>query len=515
MAVPSKYQAKEVLNKVLNSGEDALNVDLADSVTVTVDSEFPAAAAITDNFANPTTTSAMSMLMGYDGSAWDRVTIGGGTEATALRVTIASDSTGVLSIDDNGGNISIDDGGNTITVDGTVSVSGLLADGHNVTIDNSSGGSAVNIQDGGNTITVDGTVDLGSTATTHLSEIEGAVETIETTVGTDGSAGPAKTLSVGGTESGGNIQELRVDSDGHLQIDVLSGGGGTEYSEDVATPGTITGLATMMERDDALGGLTPAEGDWASLRCDANGALWTHDDALDAAIDGNYINVNANIAGTDFVGGAGAVASGVQRVTLASDDPAVTSLGNLDNAVDGNYLNVNMNLAGSDAQAGEGTISATTQRVTIATDDDGVAHLATIAGAVSTEMQVDVVAALPAGDNNIGNVDIVSTPTTSATISGQSRSLTSYAALTGSNMTTDTHGIFSYVIQITGTDNCTLKVQGSNDNSNWVDDDMAEVTIATGASGLISGTTFFQYIRLQFKSSNTNGTTVNGQGYAK
>jgi len=417
MAFP-KYQTKEVLNKVLNAGEDGLNVDLADSVTVTVDSEFPAAAAITDNFANPTTTSAMSMLMGYDGSAWDRVTIGGGTEATALRVTIASDSTGVLSIDDNGGNISIDDGGNTITVDGTVSVSGLLADGHNVTIDNSSGGSAVNIQDGGNTITVDGTVDLGSTATTHLSEIEGAVETIETTVGTDGSAGPAKTLSVGGTESGGNIQELRVDSDGHLQIDVLSGGGGTEYSEDVATPGTITGLATMMERDDALGGLTPAEGDWASLRCDANGALWTHDDALDAAIDGS-------------------------------------------------------------------------------------------------EMQVDVVASLPAGDNNIGNVDIVSTPTTSATISGQSRSLTSYAALTGSNMTTDTHGIFSYVIQITGTDNCTLKVQGSNDNSNWVDDDMAEVTIATGASGLISGTTFFQYIRLQFKSSNTNGTTVNGQGYAK
>lgn len=40
-------------------------------VTVTVDSEFPAAAAITDNFANPTTTSVMGMGMVYDGSAWD------------------------------------------------------------------------------------------------------------------------------------------------------------------------------------------------------------------------------------------------------------------------------------------------------------------------------------------------------------------------------------------------------------------------------------------------------------
>ncbi len=37
--------------------------------------------------------------------------VGGGAEATALRVTLANDSTGV---------ISIDDGGNTITVDGTV-----------------------------------------------------------------------------------------------------------------------------------------------------------------------------------------------------------------------------------------------------------------------------------------------------------------------------------------------------------------------------------------------------------
>ena len=34
--------------------------------------------------------------------------IGGGTEATALKVTIASDSTGVLSVDDNGGSLTVD-----------------------------------------------------------------------------------------------------------------------------------------------------------------------------------------------------------------------------------------------------------------------------------------------------------------------------------------------------------------------------------------------------------------------
>jgi hypothetical protein len=51
---------------------------------------------------------------------------GTGTEAAALRVTIATDSTGLVSVDDNGSSLSIDDGGNTITVDGTVAVSGTV-----------------------------------------------------------------------------------------------------------------------------------------------------------------------------------------------------------------------------------------------------------------------------------------------------------------------------------------------------------------------------------------------------
>ena len=38
-------------------------------------------------------------------------TTGGGTEATALRVTVASDSTGVLSVDDNGGALTVDNAG--------------------------------------------------------------------------------------------------------------------------------------------------------------------------------------------------------------------------------------------------------------------------------------------------------------------------------------------------------------------------------------------------------------------
>jgi hypothetical protein len=140
------------------------------------------------------------------------------------------------------------------------------------------------------------------------------------------------------------------------------------------------------------------------------------------------------IAGTDLVGGAGAVAAGVQRVTLASDDPAVTDLAalevlatsidadtdaiktaveSLDNAVDGNYLNTNMNIAGTDVDGNSGNKSAQTQRVCVATDDVNLSAIKTAVEVIDnaidgTEMQVDVVAALPAGTNNIGDVDVLS-----------------------------------------------------------------------------------------------------------
>lgn len=42
-------------------------------------------------------------------------TTGGGTEAAALRITVASDSTGVLSVDDNGGALTVDNGGTFAT----------------------------------------------------------------------------------------------------------------------------------------------------------------------------------------------------------------------------------------------------------------------------------------------------------------------------------------------------------------------------------------------------------------
>jgi len=75
--------------------------------------------------------------------------VGGGTEATALRVTIANDSTGLLSIDDNGG---------SITVDGSVTVSATDLDIRSLTHVSDS----VSIGDGTDTLAVntDGSINV-------------------------------------------------------------------------------------------------------------------------------------------------------------------------------------------------------------------------------------------------------------------------------------------------------------------------------------------------------------------
>ena len=83
-----------------------------------------------------------------------------------------------------------------------------------------------------------------------------------------------------GTDYGAAFVQL-VDSSGAF---IDSVGGGTEYTEDTATPAAIVGTATMMERDDALATVTPIEGDWLGMRGTAEGALWTQDFNSDALL---------------------------------------------------------------------------------------------------------------------------------------------------------------------------------------------------------------------------------------
>jgi len=85
---------------------------------------------------------------------------GGGVESGALRVTVASDSTGVLSVDDNGASLTVDNAALSVT-GGGVEASALR-----VTIASDSTG-VVSVDDNGGSLTVDGTVTANLAAGTN------------------------------------------------------------------------------------------------------------------------------------------------------------------------------------------------------------------------------------------------------------------------------------------------------------------------------------------------------------
>jgi hypothetical protein len=123
---------------------------------------------------------------------------------------------------------------------------------------------------------------------------------------------------------------------------VIPGVGATNLGKavDTAFGATDTGVLALGVRDDALGGLTPIEGDVVPLYTDANGALWTHDDALDAALSGGQLQVDivAELpAGTQAIGKLAAntgVDIGDVDVTSVIPGTGATNLGKaIDTAV--------------------------------------------------------------------------------------------------------------------------------------------------------------------------------------
>mgnify|MGYP003627676551 CR=1 FL=1 len=130
-------------------------------------------------------------------------------------------------------------------------------------------------------------------------------------------------------------------------------------------------------------------------------------ETIDNAIDGNYLNVNANIAGTDFVGGAGAVNAGTLRTTLATDD---SSLGILE-AIRAELVTGTQTIAGTVTVAvpaalgvvSNGTVGGS-QRVTLANDSDGRVAVVPSKDAYLSHVYIDLDAA---GDNPTTNTEVI------------------------------------------------------------------------------------------------------------
>jgi len=240
-----------------------------------------------------------------------------------------------------------------------------------------------------------------------------------------------RVLPLGYNQSAGQVRSLLCDSVGHQQIDIVSSalpsGGATEAKQDVQET-TLNSIQTAVEIIDnaidgtemrcdiiaslpagtnAIGKLSANSGvdigdvDVTSLPLTFNSgnkdgtcqrvvvatddinisAIKASLDNIDNAVDGNYLNVNANIAGTDVDSNSGNKSAATQRIVIADDDVNISaikaSLDNIDNAVDGNYLNINQNIAGTDVDSNSGNKSAASQRVVIATDDVNLSAIKT------------------------------------------------------------------------------------------------------------------------------------------
>lgn len=208
------------------------------------------------------------------------------------------------------------------------------------------------------------------------------------------------TVAVSGTvvvaDGGGSITV-----DGTVSVSgLVPGTGATSLgkAEDAAAGDGDTGVMMLAVRKDVAATTVGADGDYHPLEVDANGRLHVIEPSASgaaaslAAIDdwdeSDRAKVNLIVGQAGVAAGAGAVGATVQRVTLASDDPAVTALQVIDDwdnaASDG--ASVSGDVAHDAADAGEpvkigakatagqsgATMVAAGDRTDLAADIDGV-----------------------------------------------------------------------------------------------------------------------------------------------
>lgn len=252
---------------------------------------------------------------------------GGGVEAGALRVTLANDSTGVLSIDDNSG---------SITVDGTVIV-------------NAGTGDFLSI--------------AAHTTNEGLKEamaIGGQFDDTGTTVATENNVAPVRITAQRALHS--NLRK----EDG---TEIASGGGTEANALRVTMASDSTGLVSI----DAPGGISVDDG-------------------------GGVLSIDWN--GTPPPIGPGTEAAAL-RVTLATNSTGLIS-------VDDGAGSLTVDNAGTFAVQVDAALPAGTNNI----GDVDVLTLPALPAGTNNIGDVDVLTlpSIPAGTNNIGDVDIVSLP---------------------------------------------------------------------------------------------------------
>jgi len=225
---------------------------------------------------------------------------------------------------------------------------------------------------GGTSTADDADFTAGSTSGTIA---QGVYESTPTSV-TDGDVG-----AIGITQS----REVKVS----IEADNVGIGGGTQYTEDAAAAANPKGNAQIVVRADSLAAVTDTDGDNVALRGTNKGELYVKQ--TDAITETNSAAILADTANMDT--NLGTIAGAVSGTEMQVD--VVTSALPTGAATAANQTTIIGHVDGIEGLLT--TIDADTGAIKTAVE--------TIDNAISgTEMQVDVVAALPAGTNAIGKL---------------------------------------------------------------------------------------------------------------
>jgi hypothetical protein len=236
-----------------------------------------------------------------------------------------------------------------------------------------------------------------------------------------GGALPSSQMIIGGYYSAGAVvYPLAVDAAGQLQVDVLSTTGPTNYATDTlqttgngilttidADTGSLAGCVSGSELQiDVLTSALPSGAATSALQTTGNGILTTIDadtSILAAAVSGTEMQVDVLTSALP----SGAATSALQTTAngiLTTIDADTSSLAG---AISGTEMQVDVLTSALPSGAATSALQTTANGILTTIDAD----TGSLAGCVSgTEVQIDIVASLPAGSNNIGDVDILSLP---------------------------------------------------------------------------------------------------------
>jgi len=402
--------------------------------SLTVDSEFPAAALIADNFANPTTTSVMAMGMAWDGATWDRL-LGNSTDGLLVNLGANNDVAVSGTVTANAGTGTFAISASSLPLPALAATSAIQTNNTQVTQLVNAAGSAVTVT--GNKLDVNATVTGG----TGSSAIDDAAFAVASDSGT-----PAMGLfddvtpdSVGEGDAGvlrmsanrnlystirdaaGNERGVNVNASNQLSVSVDNTV--TVGSHAVTNAGTFAVQAALAaETTKVIGTVNVAaaqtiaatqSGTWTvqpgntanttAWKVDGSAVIQPVSGTLTAVTTVSTVTNLSQMGGVAIALNTGTRSAGTQRVTIATDDlvpvtgtlTAVTAITNAlptgANVIGALTANQSVNqaqVAGTTTATNAGSTSAGTQRIIQATGATG-----TLSNVAASATSVTVLAA--------------------------------------------------------------------------------------------------------------------------